>query len=84
LFRIGEVLSQGKQYIPIDFTRLDLTLDSEVDKIVDLLNSVNAKTLNIAGNGIYTFKQKDFDENQTDLDNLVYEMLNKVVNSPNL
>ena len=80
----SSVLNQRKKYIPIDFTTLDLVLDREVAKIVKELNAVNAKTLNIAGNGIYTFKQKGFDENQNDLDNLVYNMLNKVVNSPNL
>jgi predicted NAD-dependent protein-ADP-ribosyltransferase YbiA (DUF1768 family) len=74
------VLGQGKKYISIDANTLTVTQE-RVDKIVEQLNSVNAKTLNIAGNGIYTMKGK---YTQQQVDDFTYDLLNQVVNSPNL
>jgi len=44
------------------------------------LNSVNAKTLNIAGNGIYTMKQYS----QEQIDDFTYKLLKAVLESPEL
>lgn len=72
------VLSQGKKYIPVDAKSLTVTED-RVNKIVGYLNAVNAKTLNIAGNGIYTMKGQ---YTQEQVDNFTYDLLNAVLNSP--
>ena len=74
------VLGQNKKYIPIDANTLTVTKE-RVDKIVEQLNSVNAKTLNIAGNGIYTMKGK---YTQKQIDDFTYDLLNQALNSPNL
>lgn len=76
----SSVLNQGKLYIPIDLNNSDIV---NAEDIVKKLNSVNAKTLNIAGNGIYTMKGKG-DWTQQQLDDYVYELLKEVINSPNL
>jgi hypothetical protein len=76
----SSVLNQKKKYIPIDANNLEVTPE-RVDKIVDELNSVNANTLNIAGNGLYTMKGK---YTQKQVDDFTYELLNQVLNSPNL
>jgi ribonuclease HI len=76
----SSVLGQSKKYISLDANNLTVTQE-RVDKIVEQLNSVNAKTLNIAGNGIYTMKGK---YTQQQVDDFTYELLNKVLNSPNL
>ncbi len=54
----------------------------QVDRIVNDLNEVNAKTLNIAGNGIYTMREADYSQEEVDL--MVYNLLKAVVESPNL
>jgi len=74
------VLGQNKKYISIDANTLVVSKE-RVDKIVEQLNSVNAKTLNIAGNGIYTMKGK---YTQEQIDNFTYDLLNQVLNSSNL
>ncbi len=76
----SSVLSQNKKYIPIDANTLTVTKET-VDKIVEQLNSANAKTLNIAGNGIYTMKGK---YTQQQVDDFTYDLLNQVINSSNL
>lgn len=76
----NSVLSQKKKYIPIDANDLSITPE-RVDKIVNALNSVNAKTLNIAGNGIYTMRGK---YTQKQVDDFTYELLKAVIESPNL
>jgi transcription elongation GreA/GreB family factor len=75
------VISQGKKYIPvqIDVKNLDAS-DSIADSIVKELNEANAKTLNIAGNGIYSLG----DATQEQIDTYVYNLLKKVTESPNL
>lgn len=77
----NSVLGQGKKYIPIDIND-EVETDQIVNNIVNELNSVNAKTLNIAGNGIYTFGKGE--NVQKNLDDYVYEILKQVVESPNL
>lgn len=74
------VLNQNKKYIPIDANTLTVTQE-RVDKIVDSLNSVNAKSLNIAGNGIYTMKNV---YTQEQVDDFTYELLKAVTESPRL
>ena len=77
----SSVEGQKKKYIPIDI-KSKLEINSEiVNSIVDQLNEVNAKTLNIAGNGIYTMKGK---YTQQQLDDYVYNLLKAVLESPNL
>lgn len=74
------VLAQKKQYIPVDANILSVTQE-RVDKIVGMLNSVNAKSLNIAGNGIYTMKGK---YTQQQIDDFTYSLIKTVNESPNL
>jgi hypothetical protein len=74
------VLFQGKKYIPIRLNTLQIT-DELVYNIIDSLNTIKAKTINIAGNGIYSFKGI---YTQKQLDNYVYELLNKVLLSDKL
>lgn len=74
------VTDNGKKYIPIDTNNPEIT-DELVNSIVDQLNEVNAKSLNIAGNGIYTLKGK---YTQEQVDEYVYNLLNRVLNHPNL
>lgn len=74
------VLFQGKKYIPIRLNTLQIT-DELVNNIIDSLNTIKAKTINIAGNGIYTFKGI---YNQEQLDTYVYEFLSKVLTSDKL
>jgi hypothetical protein len=76
----SSVISQNKKYIPIDANVLEVT-DERVNKIVDSLNSVHAKSLNIAGNGIYTMKGK---YSQSQVDEFTYQLLKRVLESPNL
>lgn len=76
----NSVLNQNKKYIPIDANSLEVT-EIRVNKIVEKLNSVNAKSLNIAGNGIYTMKGK---YTQQQIDDFTYKLLKSVLESPNL
>jgi predicted NAD-dependent protein-ADP-ribosyltransferase YbiA (DUF1768 family) len=76
----SSVVNQGKKYIPIDAKVLEVT-ESRVNKVVDMLNSVNAKTLNIAGNGIYTMKGL---YTQEQLDEFSYQLIKAITESPNL
>jgi hypothetical protein len=75
------VLNQNKKYIPIDVKDSLSDIGVRANKIVQQLNSVNAQTLNIAGNGIYTMNGK---YTQQEVDNFTYELLKAVVESPNL
>lgn len=90
---LGEKLTRrsveklNKKYIgipvPSKAKSNDLKVDQKaVDFVVNGLNEVNAKTLNIAGNGLYTMK--DLGYTQEDLDNMVYSLLKAVVESPKL
>lgn len=85
----GEILTknsvkkQNKKYIPIDANSLEAT-QTRIAKIILMLNSVNAKTLNIAGNGIYTLYEKKRDLTQEKIDSFVFNLLSLVLNHPNL
>jgi hypothetical protein len=74
------VLQQGKKYIPIDANKLKVTPE-RVRYIVAVLNSIKAKSLNIAGNGIFTMKGI---HTQKQIDDFTYELLKAVVESPKL
>ena len=77
----NSVVNQNKVYVPVD-VKNDLNVDSNtVQSIVKRLNDVGAESLNIAGNGIYTMKGK---YTQQQVDEFVYNLLNSVLNSPNL
>ena len=73
------VIKNNKKYIGINTNNLVVT-DEVVDKVIEQLNSVNAKSLNIAGMGIYNMKTVT----QEQVDNYVYQLLNAVINSPKL
>jgi len=77
----NSVLKQDKKYIPIDANKLDVTQE-RVNRIVNELNSVNAKTLNIAGNGIYTMRDAGYSQEQ--VDDFTYQLIKAVVESPSL
>ena len=68
------VLEQGKKYLAIDAWNLEVT-EHRVNKIVSVLNSINAKTMNIAGNGAYTLKKH---VPQDTADDFVYNLLKSV------
>ncbi len=78
------VLNQGKTYIPVDATTLEITDDliesiiSKLDKsgYVDIFTGKRHITLNIAGNGIYTMKGK---WTQDQVDDYVYKVLQEVI-----
>ncbi|HPQ78884.1 MAG TPA: putative molybdenum carrier protein, partial [Candidatus Dojkabacteria bacterium] len=73
------VENNKKKYIGINTNNLTITTEM-INNIVENLNSVNAKTLNIAGMGIYNMKNNT----QEEIDKFVYDLLKKVVESPNL
>jgi len=76
------VREQGKKYIAVPIEEgFPIINDKLVDTIVSKLNSVNAKTLNIAGNGIYTLKGK---YTQQQIDKFTYELLKAIIESPKL
>ena len=68
-----------KKYIGINTNNLTITSEM-VAEIVEGLNSVNAKTLNIAGMGIYNMKNNT----QEQVDEFVYNLLKQVIESPTL
>jgi len=74
------VIFQKKKYIPIRLNTLQIT-DELVNSIIEELNLIKAKTINIAGNGLYTFKNI---YNQEQLDKYVHELLSKVLLSNKL
>ncbi len=75
-------VDQGKMYFPIPVS--NLTQDKKdfiVSNAVAALNECGAKTLNIAGNGIYTMKGK---YTQQEVDDLTFELLQAILTSPYL
>ena len=85
----SSVIDQNKKYIPLSIPKKTDTSDvnnasikTQIDIIVNALNSVNAKTLNIAGNGIYTMKDAGWNQEEVDL--MTYRILKGVLESPNL
>jgi hypothetical protein len=73
------VNEQRKAYLPIVTNSLEIN-QNIIDSIVGNLNAVNAKTLNIAGNGIYDMKQYT----QEQVDKFTYQLLKAVTESSNL
>jgi hypothetical protein len=73
------VIKNNKKYIGINTNNLIVT-NEVINEIVKQLNSINAKSLNIAGMGIYNMK----DVTQEQIDNYVYQLLSAVTNSPKL
>jgi len=76
----SSVIGQNKKYIPVDANGLKVTNDM-IKSVVFALKSSNAKTLNIAGNGLYTMKGK---YTQEQIDAFTYDLLKSVVNSPGI
>lgn len=74
------VNSNNKKYIPLDWNSLIIN-EQRINRIVDDLNSVSAKTLNIAWNWIYTMEWK---YTQEQVDNFTYELLKWVLSSDRL
>jgi len=75
------VLAQGKKYIPIA-VNASLEFTSEIiEVVVEELNGVGAKTLNVAGNGIYTLQGKF---TQYQIDDFTYNFLKLVLTNPHL
>lgn len=85
----NSVISQGKAYqmIRIPDRASTPTPDFKptrdaVDTVVSKLNTVNATSVNIAGNGLYTMRNAGY--NQEEIDKMTYNFLKAVVESPNL
>jgi hypothetical protein len=81
-------LDQGKIYVPIDIKEGLIIRESDVEALVKALNSAqgnnildNHVTLNIAGNGMFTMRNK---YTQEDLDRYVFLLLKDVIDSPDL
>lgn len=74
------VLFQHKKYIPIALTSLIIS-DELVNSVIEQLNSVKAKSLNIAGNGIFSIHPF---YNQNQIDDYTYELLVKILTSNKL
>lgn len=83
------VENNNKLYIPIDMKNLKgITVEEIANKIV---NDINKKynslfkrdiSINIAGNGIYTFEKYNINQNR--IDSFIYNVLRNVVNNPKL
>lgn len=78
----NSVLKQSKLYIPIS-VKYDLRIVNPalINLIVNEFNKHSIKTINIAGNGIYTFKGQ---YTQEDLNNFMYNLLGEIIHNKNL
>lgn len=76
---MAAVKGQQKIYIPVQFTGGAVSIET-IGEIVDRLNKAKAATINIAGNGAYTLTKYT----QRHIDDVVYNLLNRVVNHPKL
>lgn len=74
-------LEQGKIYIPFkcDEVWQPGVFNSFIEETISKLNKGKVKTLNIAGNGLYTMRVHGW-EHQFQCDNLVYSVLGRIVN----
>lgn len=72
------VIDQGKTYVPIDVKENLNWTEQDARTLLKQLSApgVTPKTLNIAGNGIYTMKGK---YNQQQIDDFVYKVLKSLV-----
>lgn len=78
----NSVISQNKIYIPINLKKVTFGNASElVEEVVSIFNNNSVRSLNIAGNGLYTLKGY---LNQYQINEFVYYFLKSVINSPNL
>jgi hypothetical protein len=73
------VIEQGNKYIPIDVHDINSIL--QLEAAIHALNDCKAKTLNIAGNGLYTMKGRF---TQQEVDKMTYGVLNHILCSPKL
>lgn len=74
------VINNDKTYIPITVHYLQI-VDERVQATINKLNKVNAKTLNIAGNGLHTLSKF---YTQPEIDIFTYKFLKAVLTSSNL
>lgn len=72
------VEKQKKVYIPVDVDSNKFCNQLFINDIVSQLNTCNAKTINIAGNGLYTMRDVC---SQNDIDNVTYRFLFDVLTS---
>lgn len=75
----SSVKGQQKMYIPVKLTGTAVSNDT-IDAIVDRLNKAKASSVNIAGNGAYTLTHYT----QRQIDDVVFDLLNRVVNHSQL
>lgn len=75
----NSVIEQDKKYISVHVS--DIEASTTIDMIINELNSCNAKTLNIAGNGLYTMNGR---YTQQQVDSFTYNLLKEVLSSPSL
>jgi hypothetical protein len=76
----GEVLTKKvakNKYLDINLNKTVL-----IKRVVDHLNILNAKSINIAGNGVYTLSP--YKMNQNKIDAKILRLLREVVNHPDL
>jgi len=83
----SSVINQGKKYLPVVISNeSNAELEQYANKIIDELNKIKPSlfgiTLNIAGNGIYTFDKNEWDQNR--IDEFVFELLGEIVSSSKL
>ena len=73
-------VSQGKRYLAVRLDDMDIN-PLRISRIVENLNEVKAKTLNIAGNGLYTLKRK---YTQEQIDDFTFRFLKEIINNDKL
>jgi len=78
----NSVLNQGKKYVNFNIATVKQSDFVNASDIVKQLNEVNATSINIAGNGIYTLKNYEWTQEQ--LDQYIYELLRDVINNKDL
>ena len=74
------VLEQDKEYIPVDVSKGLVVTPTLVKRVIKQLNKAQARTLNIAGNGIANLGKIT----QRQVDEFTEELLEKVLLSPDL
>ena len=78
---LSAVKTNKKHYLKIDISD-DLSIKEEhIDTVVDFFNQQSIRSVNIAGNGIYTFKDK---YTQQELDYYVFGLLYKILSHKDL
>lgn len=72
-----------ERYFAIDISKALEITDEQFDKIIDALNNVDAKVINIAGNGFATISSKS-KYGQQDLDYFMFKFFQRLKNSGKL